>query len=69
MRRPFILRRCKNGHTYRVVYGDERMHRGSKFICIECPKKTNDEPVFMLDMVIDPALADVNALRRRIRES
>jgi hypothetical protein len=74
VRRTWFLRHCKNGHTYRVVYGDERNVTGM-YACVNCPQTSSRRrgphatPIEGVDIVFDPTLKEIADLRRKIRES
>jgi hypothetical protein len=65
--KPHVFRRCRSGHDYTRLYGDEILHREARYACENCPHKIDDPMKIrpMLDTVVDPLLGDVQALRKR----
>lgn len=54
---------CENGeHWWRQVYGDERMQAGARYVCINCPQKTDEVNPDTIALIVE---SDTEA---RIRE-
>lgn len=40
---------CSNGHAFRETHGDERNHRGARWVCRNCPAKSDGPIVDLTD--------------------